>query len=189
MKIIYVFFSTLFLYNCTHINEDIENTVDSSSKNAQIEMKKDLMGIRKKIDSVYFQAINNNDSSAKVKLKNFYQVLVQTTKYIDSVNNDLANYDNQDLRNNKLIKEKFVESTLGDTIFGKLKTTFYLAESVPINRLKKDSINQISKNVLNNFNVVAWKNSFFGLNSPSGTIMVIYGFEYELFKASMISIR
>ncbi len=189
MRILCLLFSVLFLYNCTHINKDIEDAVESTSKNTQIAIINDLKGLRKKLDSIYYKTFDNSSFETKPKLSHFHKVLNQTIEYIDSVNVDIGKYDNNDLKNNKVIKEKFVESPLGDSLFNKLKTTFDLAESVARSKTKRDSINQISKNVLNDFNVKDWKNSFFALNSPSGSIMVLYGFEYELFKASIISVE
>lgn len=179
----------LFFFGCIDVNKEVNDTIDSVSKNADIDMESDLLNIKKSFDSTYIIALNNCNSDRKEKLMNYKSVLIKTTNYIDSVSNDLSKYDNEDVRSNNLIKEKFIEAELGDSIYNKIRTTLNFAEEISKNKSIKDSIHQISKNALSDFNVKNWKNNFFSLNSPNGTMMVLYGFKYELFKTSIISLH
>jgi hypothetical protein len=90
------------------MDKNIENSVNNMTKEAQSEMTADLINSKATFADTYKKVIQvSTDSTINKKMTTLYLTINETSKYIDSLQNEISKLDSKDLTNNELIKKYF----------------------------------------------------------------------------------
>lgn len=156
----------------------VKDSVDKKVSYARIEMSNDLNNTKSGFEDTYRQvSVQSNDIIFLTKIANFYSSLTMTSKYIDSLRAEMDKLDNMDTKNVELIKEKFLFEGVADSVFNKMRQSYSLAIDIAVAETTKLRL----KKVLETYNE-EMKKQLFGLSSPLGVNMILYGIQSELIK-------
>jgi hypothetical protein len=163
------------LFNCD-FKQHVEDKVNNGVSDMKIELNAEITNANSSFMKFYKNALeNSNDSILSVKIINLYSSIAKTSKYIDSLREEMNKLDDMDIKNVELVKKTFLYNGIGDSVFNKVKYSYSCTIDVAIadttkTRLKK-SQEKYSEET---------KKQFFEMNSPLGIYMILSGVESEL---------
>lgn len=150
-----------------NINEQIKDSIATSKRNFLGRIAQIKVG---NIDSIRFHKIEQ----MKINLLN-------TSDFIDSVCVVMEQYDylETDL---EIVKNFFIEKQNGNYLYHKFSLIFQNAYD--LSEIKNQiEVNNCERRVFNGFSVDEWNNHFFGMTNPMQCVMILRGFQTELFNA------
>jgi hypothetical protein len=178
-------FITFFFSNCD-IEQNVKETISGASEQATTMLA----------DSVsYFKtAFENNtntattDSLTNQRIVGLKTSINLTSNYIDSLRKVMTKFDN-DVKNNEVVKDIFINKGISDSLFNKLNRSIMLAEGISPNPALKLTVRQIGDNMLLKRNMNEFRNQYFSINSPNAVTWLLSGMEIELYKAAATSLK
>ncbi len=168
----------LTFVGCNNFFDNINDRVNNDIKNSETEMITDveiLVGtFREKYKKVKKRSI---DSLVIKRVTNLYCSVNETLKYIDSLKSEMNKLDNKDLKNTDLIKNKFLNEGIGDSVFNRVKQSYTYTIDVALTDTSKSRLRKERDTYTEET-----KRQFFELTEPLGVRMILYGIELELIK-------
>ena len=171
-----------FLCGCNNLSDSIKNNVDKKVDNAKQEMQLQVKSEKEN----YLKNLKNvevkSDTNLKTKFQELNVSVINTAEFLDSLQNEMNKLDESDVRNVELVKNIFLYRGIGDKIHDSLKRCISLSQSIAQNNGNKAVIQSMSDSLFNGYNSEKWTELNFGLTSPLGASMIIYGLQVELFR-------
>ena len=150
-----------------NINEQIKDSIATSKKKFLVRIAQTKVG---NIDSMRFHKIE------RMKIN-----LLNTSDFIDSVCAVMEQYDHLET-DLEIVKIFFVKEKSGDYLYQEFslifKNAFDLSEAK-----NKVEVSNCERRVFNGFSLDEWNNHFFGMTNPMQSVMILRGFQTELFNA------
>jgi hypothetical protein len=82
-----------------------------------------------------------------------------------------------DTKNIELVKQMFLNNGIGDMVFKRVKQSYSITIAIAFADTTKTRLRKVQETFSEET-----KKQFFGLNSPLGVAMILYGIESELIK-------
>lgn len=163
----------------------VEDKIDDSVKQSQNQMINEILEASKAFAIVHEAAIkNSSDTSIIDKINKFYTHTVKTAKFIDSLQTEMGKLEEKDPKSIDLIQRVFLTEGFGDSLFKKVRLSYYFAEELA----SEDSIKFLISSIHDTYSDEA-KDQLFTQNSPMGVSMLLYGIESELLKDAVKSLE
>ena len=184
MRIVQIFFLIL-LFGCDNIDNRIQQEIDTGLLGANASMEKSYLEDKSLFIAAY-QRVTCKDDSTEKKIQYFYFMLMQTLSYTDSLKTRVSRLDNKDINSDEMVKEIFLTKFAADSLYKKLNHSYILAQEIALKESSKIEIKKTANNSLDTTDGInKWKNQLFGLNTPLGVEMLLYGLEGELLKSGI----
>src|SRR5712671_891180 len=116
----------------------------------------------------------------------------QTAAYIDTLKVKMDNIAIRSISTkveDELIREIFLSKGAGDSLFHKLKSSFFLALITTSSATIKADIQKSANEILIGDDINRFKSQYFNLNSALRVNMILYGCEIELLNAGIKSLK
>lgn len=181
------------LLSCTETKDNAEATSaggqEADVAEAKMELKDSLSIFKSQYVTAYERKLvtSTANDSMQSNLKEFNTVLLNSAGFMDSV---WAYVDTMDYRtesNILLMRSKFMEEGLGDTLYQRMNLVFEHASKVAPQSVYP-SIKAQHAAIFNNQDVESWKKQYFWLINPLGVNILLYGFQSALYKAGAQSL-
>ena len=130
-----------------------------------------------------------NDQMTQQDLQTFRAIVTSTDNYLDSLKTEMDKLDEMDIHNVELVKTTFLYKGVGDTIVSKLKASIAAAQSVARTDTQRAAVKISSHSLGIEPNPGTWKEQTFGMTSPLGASMILYGLRTELFNLGMKALK
>ncbi len=175
-----------FLFGCNSLSGHIEQQVESKVETAKDDMSVEVQKLRKEF-TIHFQAIEASsiDSLNKQKLQKLKTSIISTDNYMDSLKREMDNLDEMDVHNVELVKITFLYKGAGDSIIYKMKRSIAAAQNVAKTEQQRLAIKAARDSLFTGSSDDKWKEQMFGLTSPLGADMIIYGLQTELYNVGI----
>ncbi len=165
------------LFGCDFSNQ-VKETVDNDIKDAKVAMGLDISKAKSDFTESYHQALREiKDSNFLEKVTDLYSNITKTSNYIDSLRVEMDKLNNLDTRNVEVVTDMFLHRGTGEMVFTKVKQSYSIAIEVAFPDTTKIRLRKVHET----FSEEA-KQDLFGLSSPLGVNMILYGIESELIK-------
>lgn len=185
-----VLFIMLVLFSCDNLSTNVEQAVDENISDSKAEMNNKIEKSKIKFINKYTKAINNNnDVKVRQNLQELHSSITQTATYLDSFKREMDRLDAIDEDNVEHVKRIFLYNGVGDSVFNKLKRSIAIAEEITLNQQSKIAIKNMRDSIFNKPDINKWREGYFRLTNPLGASMVLYGFQSELYRIGMESLR
>lgn len=151
---------------------DVEKNVDD----AKTEMDSEIIAETKKFKESYELVIQQStDNVFMSKVSTLHHEASTVVQYIDSLRQEMKKLDNADTRNVETIRNIFINNSIGDSVFYKIKKTYRSA----IDLASKETTRRMIEQHNTMLSLETQKHSF-ELNSPLGVSMLLFGLELQL---------
>lgn len=171
----------IILISGCNFSQKTENFVKEQLKWSTSQMEKTYQQEKSTFDLLAEQAVSiSKDSITTERIVNFHSKTCDALEFIDSVKKgmDKLNEITNNTESTKLIKETFINKGLADTLFNICDQVFSAAEKIDYSGKKKTEIKNSRDNLLGNSDQK--KQTYFGMNSPMGVSLLLFGFQTEL---------
>ncbi|MDX5348034.1 MAG: hypothetical protein LPJ89_10815, partial [Hymenobacteraceae bacterium] len=156
----------------------VKERVGNEVKDAKLAMESDILLVNSDLKKSYNQILQQSDDSTLIiKVHRLYFTITRTSKYIDSLRNEMNKLDEMGTKNVKFVKDIFFNNGVGDSVFYQVRQSYSLAIDIALADTTKSRL----KNVRETFSEES-KKQFFELNNPLGVNTILYGIESELIK-------
>lgn len=182
--------SIAVLLACNNVTNTVEKTVNSEVSKSKIEMDDEIEKSKAQFNASYTKAAAKaKDSSAKRNLQGLQLSIVQTATYLDRLKKEMDKLDENDVKNVERVKTIFVSDNVGDTVFSKLQSSISKAQEIALSNESKSAIASIRDSILYEADGGQWKAQLFGLTNPLGASMILYGYQTQIYKIGMESLK
>ncbi|RYZ21943.1 MAG: hypothetical protein EOO10_22060 [Chitinophagaceae bacterium] len=157
---------------------------DSEVVDAKKELQDSLSIFKAQYLTVYEDRVANaTEASRKEAIRAFNNVLMNVTGYMDSLWAYVDTMDYNAENNIYLMRSKFVEERLGDTLYNRLNGFFEQARKVAPSSAHP-VIDAKQNGIFHNQDVNGWKRQNFWLVNPLGVGILLYGFQSAVLKTA-----
>ena len=152
--------------------------VDSRLTDAKEEWETDLANTKSDFELAYQAIVTNSKDTAQIGvLTGLYTAVRSTSQYIDTLRDQMGELDDKDVKNVDLIRRRFLEEGIADTLFRKVTVTYSTMIEVAYADTAKSRLKKAR-----DLYTEETKKQFFQLIGPLGGNMILYGIESELLK-------
>jgi hypothetical protein len=176
LRLSYLTLLILSLSRCDSFSEKINSDVENAVSTAKTEMVVDIKNLKRTFASRCDSATSVEKDSSRIEtITRFEQTTNHALRYSDSLRHEMAGLRDDDFNNNNKIKSLFLDAGAGDSLFRMVRESYKLAIELSFADTTKRRLNENKEKYSS-----ATMRQLFGLNSPSGTNMVLYGIQSEL---------
>lgn len=179
----------LALLSCNNLSRNVEQAIEDDINDSKAEMNNEIEKVKIQFTNKYTKAINNNDVIVKQDLEELHSSITQTATYLDSLKREMDRLNADDVNNVEHVKRTFLYNGVGDSVFNKLKSSIAIAEAITETRQGKIAIKNMRDSILKEPNIYKWKEEYFSLTNSLGASMILYGFQSELYRIGIESLR
>lgn len=190
------FLSLLISFSLLACSETEDNKKPSSVDEQEVDVVeakkelKDSLSIFKSQYITLYQSklvASNAHDSIQSHLEELNTVFLNTADFIDSVWSYVDTMDYRTESNILLMRNKFVEEGLGETLYHKMNLVFERVKRVAPHSAYP-VIEEQHTAIFNNQDAKSWRRKYFWLINPLGVNILLYGFQSALYKASYQSL-
>ena len=172
---------TILFNQCTYFSQEkVEERIKTNFNVAERTMVTNFTKDSLKFAIKYQRILKlSNDSATLGNLEYFYLSLTQALKFIETLDSNLSSINDAKSANEK-VKSIFVESSIGDSLFNKIKLAYVWAENISLEDSTRNEIKKSLGGVVGEPLQEQQLYQYFGNNTPTGAKMILYGIEMEL---------
>jgi hypothetical protein len=184
---------SISLLACSESKDNTQSTSPVQQETEKVaEAKKELKDSLSIFKAQYVklyerQLANSANDSIRSDLQAFHAAFLNTVGFIDSVWAFVDTLDYHTESNILLMRSKFMEEGLGDTLYQKMDLVFKHAKQLAP-QSTYPFIEAQHTAVFNNQDAESWKKQYFWLVNPLGVNILLYGFQSALYKAGSHSL-
>lgn len=167
------------------MEEEVKGQISDAMQDIEIELDKNKADFQQH----YQKALTNTiDSTERRQLNAIETSISGTSKYLDSMRQEMNSLDMTDVNNVEYVRILFMYKGVGDSLLSKLNSTATLAINTARTPTTKQAIRSVSDSLLLEQDPYKWKASKFETMNSLGTSMILYGLQTELLKMGMLSV-
>lgn len=168
-----VFTILISLYSCFNNSERINKMANDALEDSVQAYKNAFNSQYQKIKQ------ENHVDSNIIGFTKLRDTITELVTYVNRIENELHKFDEN---STEAVRKIFIDDHIGDTIYNKLNTVFFIAKKYATSVSLQEYIKKEEVALLSDHDVVSWTNAFFGANTPIAVIWFLKGIQSEVYK-------